>query len=134
MNKQIHPKPHTSLVGACSRFGNPYRTCDDGFGPLWVYRESLGILGIVRAQTWEDAFGCVLDAIMSDADETDPENWAGAETGELPEGIHFRPSGPPTVNGLNSGLASEDLNGSLLDPLTVEFLREHEIRLQLTAD
>jgi len=108
------------------------RIYDDGSGPLWSYREYLGILGIVRAETWEDAYECVLDAIMDDADETDPENHPD-EDGSLPEGIHYRPNGSPGVNGLESGLASEDLNGSSLDLLTDEMLDELDLTIRTTG-
>lgn len=34
---------------------------DDGYGPLWISRNSIGINGIVRARTWEDAYGICED-------------------------------------------------------------------------
>jgi hypothetical protein len=45
-------------------------TYDDGFGKLYVHRNSLGISGIVRAQTWEDAYGICEDEFFPEADET----------------------------------------------------------------
>jgi hypothetical protein len=116
-----------SLVSVTSQFGNPIRFCDDGFGPLWVYRESLGIVGIVRAQKWEDALECVLDDIMDDAD---PEYLAdpGYEVaeGDLPEGCHYRPNGgyPGSASKpwAQTCICQEDLNGAVLEPLTQEMV------------
>jgi hypothetical protein len=58
------------LVGAKTAGGYDIRTYDDGFGPLWVHRNSLGVDGIVRAQTWEDAYSICEDEIFPEADET----------------------------------------------------------------
>ena len=46
------------------------QTYDDGYGPLWISRDSMGINGIVRAQTWEDAYSICEDEFFSEADET----------------------------------------------------------------
>lgn len=45
-------------------------TYDDGFGPLWIMRDSMGIMGIVRAQTWEEAYSIAEDEFFPEADET----------------------------------------------------------------
>jgi hypothetical protein len=60
-----------SLVSACYK-GSGYKvpTYDDGFGPLWISRNSIRICGIVRAQTWEDAYGICEDEFFPEADET----------------------------------------------------------------
>ncbi len=57
-----------TLVSASSRFGHPVPTFDDGFGPLWIHRDSMGITGIVRAQTWEDAYAICEDEFMPECD------------------------------------------------------------------
>lgn len=59
-----------SLVGAKSKFGHDVPTYDDGYGPLWVHRDSMGISGIVRAKTWEDAYGICEDEFFPEASET----------------------------------------------------------------
>jgi hypothetical protein len=46
------------------------QTYDDGFGPLWISRNSIGINGIVRAQTWETAYSICEDEFFPEADET----------------------------------------------------------------
>lgn len=43
---------------------------DDGFGKLYIHRDSIGISGIVRAQTWEDAYSICEDEFFPEADET----------------------------------------------------------------
>lgn len=43
---------------------------DDGYGPLWISRNSIGINGIVRAKTWEDAYSICEDEFFLEADET----------------------------------------------------------------
>lgn len=96
----------------------PLRTWDDGFGPLWLYVESLGPVGVVRARTWGEAYACVVDEIMDDADPSDPDTYArsydeSAEEGELAEGCSYR-GGIPLNPALRSPIAREDLNGSRL--------------------
>ena len=51
--------------------GNPVQVYDDGFGPLWaLYLAGSGLAGIIRAQTWEDAWGIAEDEFFPEADET----------------------------------------------------------------
>lgn len=57
------------FIGATVR-GHKTRIYDDGFGPLWVLRDSLGVSGIVRARTWEDAYAIAEDEIFPEASET----------------------------------------------------------------
>ncbi len=60
-----------SLVGAKYKgSGCPIRTYDDGYGTLWISRNSIGINGIVRAQSWEDAYGICEDEFFPEADAT----------------------------------------------------------------
>lgn len=58
------------LIGAKSRFGHSIPVYDDGFGPLYIHRDSMGISGIVRAQTWEDAYSICEDEFFPEASET----------------------------------------------------------------
>ena len=58
------------LIGAKYQSGYAIQTYDDGFGPLWISRNSIGINGIVRAQTWEDAYDICEDEFFPEADET----------------------------------------------------------------
>jgi len=60
-----------SLDGATYGRGNySIQTYDDGYGPLWISRNSIGINGIVRARTWEDAYSICEDEFFSEASET----------------------------------------------------------------
>ena len=57
--------------GATYSGGNySIQTYDDGYGPLWISRDSMGINGIVRARTWEDAYSICEDEFFSEASET----------------------------------------------------------------
>ena len=59
------------LVSARCKFSEyAIQTYDDGFGPLWISRNSIGINGIVRAKTWEDAYSICEDEFFPEADET----------------------------------------------------------------
>lgn len=59
-----------TLVGATYHSGHPIPTYDDGFGPIFISRNSIGINGIVRAQTWEDAYSICEDEFFSECDMT----------------------------------------------------------------
>ena len=59
-----------SLVGARSQWGSEITIYDDGFGPLWIMRDSLGIVGIIRAQSWEIAWEIAEDEFFPEASET----------------------------------------------------------------
>ncbi len=61
------------LVRVVNQFGRELPIYDDGFGPLWVHRDSMGISGIVRARTWEDAYGICEDEFFSSCDLTREE-------------------------------------------------------------
>ena len=60
-----------SFDGATYSGGNySIKTYDDIWGPLWISRNSIGIKGIVRARTWEDAYSICEDEFFPEADET----------------------------------------------------------------
>ena len=59
-----------SLISAKSRFGHVIPIYDDGFGALFIHRDSMGISGIVRAKTWEDAYEICEDEFFPEASET----------------------------------------------------------------
>jgi hypothetical protein len=59
-----------ALVSATYRLGPSIHTYDDGFGPLFIHRDSIGISGIVRARTWEDAYSICEDEFFPEASET----------------------------------------------------------------
>lgn len=59
-----------SLVGATYASGHAIPTYDDGLGRLFICRDSMSILGIARAQTWEDAYSICEDEFFPAATET----------------------------------------------------------------
>jgi hypothetical protein len=59
-----------SLDSAAYKSGYAIQTYDDGFGPLWISRNSIGIDGIVRARTWSDAYEICEDEFFPEASET----------------------------------------------------------------
>lgn len=63
------------LKGAKTRSGHDIPIYDDGFGPLWIHRNSLGFTGIVRAQTWEDAYSICEDEFFPAGDDYNPEDF-----------------------------------------------------------
>ena len=52
---------------------------DSSWGSLWLYRDTLGIRGIVRADSWESAYESVLDEILTPVSledmKADPESY-----------------------------------------------------------
>jgi len=70
MTKTVEITDGQQLVSAKFQSGYEIKTYDDGFGPLWISRNSIGINGIVRAQTWEDAYSICEDEFFPEADET----------------------------------------------------------------
>lgn len=121
------------LVSAATGGGHEIRTWDDGFGPLWVYRESTGVVGVVRSEKFETAYSTVIDEIMPDADPNDPENQPDAD-GNFPECIHWRNSGVPANKGLKSPIAQEDPAGNSLEGLTFALFKELELRLVINDE
>jgi hypothetical protein len=70
MNEKSLITDEQSFDGASYASGYSIQTYDDGFGPLWISRNSIGINGIVRAKTWEDAYSICEDEFFPEADET----------------------------------------------------------------
>ncbi len=59
-----------SIAYIHDRFGHDIRFYDDGYGQLYIMRDSMGIMGIVRARTWEDAYEICEDEFFPEAGET----------------------------------------------------------------
>jgi hypothetical protein len=124
--------------------GNPMRFWDDGFGPLWLYCNSLGPLGVVRATSFEDAWGACVDEILDGATQEDVEDALSclpledavrvSAAGDLPEGFGFRNSGEPSSDdpAVFGAIYQEDLNGSSLEVLTP--VRAEELGIEVRGD
>ena len=96
------------------------RYWDNGFGRLWLYVETMGPLGLIRAETWEEAFetaqdeimdGCTWSELQSEYGLTDAEMAEIEETGDLPEGAQWRSNGEPSNDGVHGCICIEDLSG-----------------------
>lgn len=115
----------------------PSYVWDEGYGTLYAYVETLGIVGYVRASTWEEAYECTQGEIMSDGDYTDaiedltPEQ---IENGDLQEGYGYRGSGVPSNPARTSAIYSEDLNGCALVAVTDAYADEQGIEIYVEAD
>lgn len=119
---QMHiPDDYRFVAARCG--GYECRIYDDGFGPLWIARNSIGIDGIVRAQTGTDAYEICEDEFFPECLDTieELESEYGPEWSESPlfsEAYGFRPNGPNSHDKINHGIYSRDLNGESLDLLT----------------
>lgn len=128
-----------SLVSAQFNHGTSIQTYDDGFGPLFILRDSMGVQGIIRAQSWEDAYSIAEDEMFPDCTETAEE--ITAEYGEFCEenplfleAYGFRPNGARSTENPMSFLYAKDLNGDALDLLTPEFAAELGITLNIQSN
>lgn len=128
-----------SLLSATGRFGHSIPTYDDGWGTLYIARDSMGIVGIVRAQTYVDAWSIVEDEFLPSADdeafEKDFEDMTDHEQACWDEAYGYRPNGigGPTPE-KDNGVYAKDLNGESLEPLTFKMLDEWEITLDVKTD
>ena len=57
-------------IESATHNGRKIPVYDDGYGPLWIHFNSLGVSGIVRARTFEDAYGICEDEFFPEASET----------------------------------------------------------------
>jgi hypothetical protein len=139
---QIPITDEQTLVGAAGRFGRAIRVYDDGCGPLWIHRDSMGITGIVRARTWEDAYAICEDELFPAGDDDAAEEMQRIKA--LPEGeernhaqacfdeaFGYRGSTRREADGSGSSIYAKDLNGDHLEPLTEELVKDLEITLTI---
>ena len=130
------------LISA-TRNGHAIPVYDDGFGTLFIHRGSMGISGIVRAQTWEDAYSICEDEFFPAGDEDAISSMNEIE--EMEEGIErshaqacwdeaygYRHNGGLKMpDGSVSYIYAKDMNGDSLDSLTPELAQELNIVLEL---
>lgn len=135
------------LISAKGPHGHAIPTYDDGYGPLFIWQTSLGNFGmaggIIRAQTWEDAYAICEDEFFPAGDDAAAE--AQKEIDATPEGdarnhlqacwdeaYGWRNSGSRRMpDGTLSMIYANDLNGDRLDALTAEMLAEWGITLEI---
>ena len=134
-----------SIVAAKSRFGQPIPIYDDGFGLLFIHRNSMGISGIVRAQTWEDAYSICEDEFFPSGDEDaneESEKIEAMDDGEekdhaqncWEESYGYRGNGRKMDDGSVSYIYAKDLNGDSLEKLTSELLALLGITLKIVEN
>ena len=134
-----------TLNGAQLDGGYDIPVYDDGFGPLWIHRTSIGISGIVRAQTWEDAYSICEDEFFPAADKEageEHERIEAMEDGEeknhaqacWDEAYGYRPNGKAMPDGTISCVYAQDLNGDYLDRLTHDLISDLGISLDISKD
>lgn len=124
------------LVGAkLEGSGVELQVYDDGSGPVWVHRNSIGISGVARATTWEDAYSICEDEFFPDCEETEAE--LIAEFGQnylddpcFVEQYGFRNSTGGAGGKRKSIVYQKDLNGDSLDRLTDKLAAELRIVLE----
>ena len=128
---QIKLADNQSLKSAATRYGNSIKTYDDGFGPLWVIQNSMGIEGIVRAESWEDAWSTAEDEIFPRANEEDVENFEKDYGPDwMDDGCWNESYG---FSGSN-GIYEKDINGDYLNPLTTKNCEEWGITLEIETE
>ena len=59
------------LHAACSIYGNPIRTYDNAGSDMFLFRDAGGITGLVKADSWEEAYEIVEDEILQPIEESD---------------------------------------------------------------
>jgi hypothetical protein len=150
-----------SLVSAQFSHGTPIQTYDDGYGPLYILRNSMGVQGIIRAQTWEDAYEIAEDEMFDDCDltmdeivkeygfrveyvqpystgqtsrEETPDAEAWPDNPLFQEAYGFRPNGARDHSKPMSHIYAKDLNGESLDILTPELVAELGIQLNIQTN
>ena len=122
--------------------GVEIQTHDDGSGPLWILRDSMCVLGIVRASSWYDAWEIAEDELFPEADECTEKlrkeygpTMADAMDNEMfQENYGFRPSGPNARDTHRHGVYQKDLNGESLDRLTNQLADDLGIQIEIETD
>lgn len=127
-----------------NEYGRFLKFYDDGNGPLWIFRNSMGIVGVVRAQTEGGAYECCEDELMTPIEPAEVYEAYGfnsqaeydaalrsphkAKDGfDLVEGYSYQANSSPN----STGIVSHDLNGEALDLLTPELMDRLELTLIL---
>lgn len=122
--------------------GYPLKVCDDAFGPLYLYIESHGPVGLIRTIDWYSAYDLVLDEILTPIKpDRVPEAYGfdcprdfelacqttidGYPDRELAEGYHYQ------SNMTGTGIVASDPEYATLNQLTPGLVDIHNIEIQL---
>ena len=116
---------------------------DDGFGPLWILIDSISLVGIIRARSFEDAYNIAEDELYSEADVTNWEEEAQSmgfsdvdtfiESAIFQESYGFRPNGCNMKDVHKHGIYQKDLNGDRLCRLTREHVDSYHLRIKKSS-
>ena len=145
MNTTSLINDNQTLVSAKSRFGHPIPIYDDGYGHLYISRDSMGINGIVRAQNWEDAYSICEDEFFPAGDEDAGEEMQRIEQMDegdekehaqacFDEAFGYRGNTRRMPDGSLSSIYAKDINGDRLDTLTHALLAQLEITLEIESE
>lgn len=131
-----------ALARVLNEYDREIKIYDDAIGPLWILCDSTGIVGIVRASSWEDAHSIAEDELYPEADEetfadiarecdcADPEQLL--ESAVFQESYGFRPNGINKTDKHRHGIYQKDLNGDRLDRLNLQLIQQLKLRVFLT--
>lgn len=139
---QTIPESH-SLDSATFASGVSIPVYDDGRGPLWIVRDSMGVDAIIRADTWEEAWGIWEDEFAPEADEATYEEMAKEcdyngpidllyQSATWQENYGTRPNGANKKDKHGHGIYQRDLNGIFLEELSPELMGILGITLTLS--
>jgi hypothetical protein len=141
-NRPINPDDF--VLKFRNRFGKFERYYDDGFGPLWIFRNSMGIVGIVRCQTEHDAFEIVEDEFLNVLPEeelyeaygfnTDAEYQSAINDPEKRDSLELAEGYSYQSNATGTGIVEHDLNGEELAPLTPDLLKRLELTIVISPE
>ena len=137
-------KDTQSLKSAKFTHGTPITVYDDGYGPLFIHRDSMGISGIVRAQTWEDAYSICEDEFFPAGDDDageEMERIEAMEDGEeknhaqacWDDSYGYRGNTRKMPDGSLSSIYARDLNGDSLNRLTPALCNDLGIVLEIVG-
>lgn len=128
-----------SLKLVRNEYGHIIPHHDDGYGPVWVYHESLGNysfpFAVVRARNEWEAWEIVQDEFLTECDKTvdELEKDYGPEWSEdlcFLENYVLRPNGPNNTDVMGHGIAQLDPNGLSLRRLS----EKDELELEISTE
>ncbi len=142
-----------SLTKVTNDYGRELPFYDNGSGHCYVWRDSTGVRGVVRADSWSLALECAEDELFDEPDgdwqyilkefDYTPEEIEAAKTdssifekltndGAFQEAYGYRPNGPNMRDKYNTGLYARDLNGESLDFISEEIATRFGLTLEYT--
>lgn len=127
---QIQTNDEQVLFGATTAAGSALPVWDDGFGPLWVVTNEHGVIGLVRAETFDKAYSAAVDEIAPDYD--DPTMTAeDFEALQADGSIQYRGSGTPSNSASNRKSAIADTEHLEVHALTQNQVEQFGIAFDL---